>query len=160
MESIHKRYISFDQGVVSAIINFAINFAIGYFVALSVMPLWGWPGIVADSMIMIFLLTFLTCLVITWTTYQKIKQKKITALTRRSVSHPVLRHLPANLWIRSLVLGVIYLLVLTPVLILVLTALNVDSMTFWQFVIFKGSFAGINALLVGPLSAFIALGDG
>ncbi len=159
MESIHKRYISFDQGVVSAIINFAANFAIGYFVALSVMPLWGWPGIVADSMIMIFLLTFLTCLVITWVTYQKIKQKKIAALAWRRASHPVLKYLPANIWWRSLLLGVVYLVLLTPVVILVLTALGVDSMSFWQFVTFKGSFAGVNALLVGPLSALCALGD-
>lgn len=159
MESAHIRYISFDQGVVSAIINFAINFAIGYFVALPVMTLWGWPGIVADSMIMIFLLTYLTCLVITWVTHQKVGQKKIAPLAWRRTSHPVLKYLPAGIWWRSFAMGVIYLIVLTPVLVLVLTVLGVDSMSYWQFVTFKGSFAGLNALLVGPLSAFSALGD-
>jgi hypothetical protein len=158
MESVHKRYISFDQGVVSAIINFAINFAIGYFVALPVMTLWGWPGIVADSMIMIFLLTYLTCLVITWVTYQKIGQKKVPALAWRRKSHPVLKYLPAGIWWRSFAMRVIYLIVLTPVLVLVLTVLGVDSMSYWQFVTFKGSFAGLNALRGGPLPACRALG--
>lgn len=157
MESAHIRYISFDQGVVSAIVNFAINFAIGYFVALPVMTLWGWPVIVADSMIMIFLPTYLTFLVITWVTHQKVGQKKVTALAWRRISHPVLKHLPACIWWRSFAMGLIYLIVLTPVL--VLTVLGVDSMSYWQFVSFKCSFARLNALLVGPLSAFSALGD-
>lgn len=161
MDSVHKKYVFFDQGIMSAIINFTINFAIGFvfFYSVTSMPLWGWPCIMGDSMIMIFLLTYLTVLVITYVTNLKIKQKKLSPISWRRSSHAVLKYLPASIWWRSLVLGIIYLIVLTPLLFLVLTICNVHSMTFWGYVTFKGSFAGVNAFLVGPLSAFCALGD-
>jgi len=161
MESVYKKYIFFDQGIVSAIINFSINFALGFvfFQSVSLIPLWGSSSIISDSIIMVFVLTSLTVLVITFVTNLKVKQKKLTALTWRRSSHPVLKLLPANIWWRSIIMGIIYLIILIPLIILALTLLKVQSMTFWNFVLFKASFAGINAFLVGPLSAFSALGD-
>ena len=117
----------------------------------------GLSGIISDSVIMVFVLTSLTVLIITFFTELKLKKNILTGLSCSRRQAAVLKKFPVNIWKRAVVLGIVYAAVLVPLLTLALTLLNINSMTFWEFVLFKASFAGFNAALIGPLTAFYAL---
>ncbi len=161
MNGIHLRYILIEQGAGCAAVNFLLNFGIGYalYNSLQALPLWGGQSISVDVVCTVFFVSWLTCLIITPVTYKRIKDRSLPASAWRRSSHRVLGLLPGNMLWRSLLLGVLFMILLSPIILIGLVSLNIESMSFWSYTVFKGLIAAGTAVFAGPLSALSALGD-
>lgn len=161
MEKAHVHYLVGEQIIGSAIINFIIGVGIAYglFRAMAVVPMWGEKSIGGDIIATAFLLTLILGLIVTPITHKKIKSGHLPKMAWSRTSHAILGKLPANTFLRSLILGVVYTAVIAPMFILILSVLNIQEMTFGHFVIFKASFAALIAALSAPVFALCALGD-
>jgi hypothetical protein len=157
----HWRFLVVEQCVGSAVFNFLLNGAIAWlmFRALATVPLWGEQSIAGDTIGTTFFLPFFTCLIVTRIAYAQIRSGKLAATEWQRASHPVLGRLPHGIWKRSLVLGLIGVVLAAPVSLWAIRALGVESMGFWRFVAFKATFAALLAAIFTPVIALCALGD-
>jgi hypothetical protein len=161
MNSDHYKFLIIDQGILAFIINSTINAAIGYVIYISrlTLPLWGMTSIAGDIIIMTFLLTVIVSYLVTLATYKKIKNGRLEKATWRRLSNQFLGILPANTFLRAMILAVLFTIILVPIVIATLAALGINEMTIMTFVIFKGTLAGFLGIIVAPLSAVCAFGD-
>lgn len=161
MNSTHKKYIFLEQGAGCAAVNFLLNFGIGYalYNSIDALPLWGIQSISVDVVCTVFFVAWLTCLIITPITYKRIKDNSLPAPTWRRSSHRLLGLLPGNMLWRSLLFGVLFMILLSPIVLITLISMNLESMGFWSYTVFKGFIAAGTAVFAGPLSALSALGD-
>lgn len=157
----HRRYLVAEQCIGSALFNFLINAAIawGLFRHLETVPLWGQESIAGDTFGTCFFLPFFTGLIVTRLARGRIQAGKLPALGRTRQSYPTLARLPDGTLRRSALLGLLCVLLFAPPAILVLHALDVQSLPFWPFVTLKASFAAALAALVTPTIALAALAD-
>jgi hypothetical protein len=160
MSNSHRRFILGEQGVGSAIFNFALNGTLAWlgYRMLTEVPLWGLQSIGADTVSTSFMLPFMTCLVVTRIAQWQVRSGRLPAMGWRRIVHPTLRRLPFNIVWRAVVLGAFGLAVSVPT-IGVLVALGVRQLSLWDFIAFKATFAAVLAGIVTPIIALCALGD-
>jgi hypothetical protein len=158
----HRRYLVAEQCLGAAIFNFAINALIawGLFRHLEEVPLWGQESIAGDTVGTCFFLPFFTGLIVTRLAHGRIRAGALPVLGRSRETLAGLGRLPGGTLRRSLVLGLVCALLVAPPALLILAALDVQSLSFWPFVTFKATFAAALAALVTPPIALAALADG
>ena len=161
MLRVHRRYLWLEQGLGAAVLNILINAGIAwlFFRSLDVVPLWGAQSIGGDTIGTAFVLPFLTCLIVTRLAQRDVRRGRFPPPEWRRSTHPVLRHLPQPTFARGIVFGGICMVLVAPAAIAILEWLQVSSLDFREFVVFKASFAGALAALVTPPVALCALGD-
>jgi len=158
------------QGVGAGVVNFIINFLIAYgmyrdlpdnTIAFSN----SLTCIVSDVTVTSFLIPCLTGLI----GYALIRNdlrvgKLISPIDHRWLEHPIFRHIPTgNTWSgvlkRSVVFGFIGVVVFMPLtVVFIFIASGTDGMEArWAFVVFKGWWGGLEAMLITPFLAFIAI---
>lgn len=159
MSPFHRRFIFLEQGVGAAVFNFVLNAAIAWatFRGLARVPLWGQLSIGADTIGTSFILPFLTCLVVTRMARQRVRKGQLARLGWTRDSHPMLGWLPERTVKRALVLGLAGLVMLAPVTIAAFYALGITDLSLREFIVFKASFAAVEAAVVTPLVALWAL---
>lgn len=153
----HRRYLLVDTGVSPLITNLAINGAIAWLIYRNAthLPLWGQSSIAGDTIATSFLLPLITCLIVTPLARGKVRAGEVPQLMRDASWN----WLPHNAIWRGIVIGILGLLVLTPVTLLGFRLLGINALKPWHFVYFKSTFAAFEGLLVTPLLALWALSD-
>jgi hypothetical protein len=153
----HRRYLLVDTGVSPLITNLAINGVIAWLIYRNAthVPLWGQSSIAGDTIATSFLLPLITCLIVTPLARGKVRAGQVPQLMRDASWN----WLPHNALWRGIVIGILGLLVLTPVTLLGFRALGINALKPWHFVYFKSTFAAFEGLLVTPLLALWALSD-
>jgi len=159
MSPAQRRFLLLEQGIGSAVFNFALNAGIAWLMFRGVerVPLWGQQSVVGDTIGTSFILPFLTCLIATRLVVGNVRRGKVGALTWTRASHPVLAWLPEGTFRRAVVLAIVGAVVFAPLTVLALElALDAD-MAFGHFVVFKAAFAAVEALFITPVVALWAL---
>jgi hypothetical protein len=155
----HVRFLLLEQGVGSGVFNFLLNGAIAWllFRSFERVPLWGQQSIAGDTLGTCFFLPFLTALIVTPLVRRRVTGGSLAALGWTRESHPALGWLPKGTLARAFVLGAGCVVLVGTVSVWALGRLDVSELTFWTFVGFKATFAGILALLVTPVISLWAM---
>jgi hypothetical protein len=82
---------------------------------------------------------------------------RLTALGWSRTSHPFLGWLPEKTFARAFVLGLVFVVAISPLVLLVLAWLHVAHLGLVEFVLFKAGFAAALAAVVTPLVAVWAI---
>ena len=161
MSPTHRRYLLLEQGIGSAVFNFAINAVIAWlmFRTADEVPLWGRQSIAADTIGTSLILPLMTCLIVTPVVRRHVRAGKVAWLGWTRESHAPLGWLPRGTFARALVIGLVCMAALSPLTLLVVTWLHVESLSLSRFVLFKATFAALEALVVTPLVALWAIAE-
>jgi hypothetical protein len=153
-----RHYLVTEHAIGAAIINFLLNALIAWlaFGHLEVVPMWGQQSVVGDTIGTIFVLTLLTCLIVTRIVRWHVGTGKAPAGPSNG-EWGLLRRLPAGLGVRSLVLATVVTVAFAPVATGLLAASGLDGLSLGSFVVFKAIFAALLAVVVQPAVALRAL---
>ena len=157
----HRAFLIRTQLVGPAAVNFTLNASIAWYLYRQApyISVWHPQGIVTDAVISLFVISFLACLVTTPLVKLAVTYGKVSPLQWRRADHPWLGQLPSSLLLRSIVFGILGAVAGGLILIGGLTVLSVPGMQLVQFVIFKGIYAAVVAVIVSQLVAICALAD-
>jgi hypothetical protein len=157
----HYRYLVLEQCIGGALFNFAFNAAIAwpFFHGFADVPLWGVTSIASDTLSTCFLLPFMTCVVVTRLARREIRRGRFDVPGWRRSAHPILGRLPRNTEMRGLLLGALCLALVAPVALGVFVSLQIQTLPFREFLVFKSTFAGVLGGIFTPVVALASLGD-
>jgi hypothetical protein len=149
------------QAAVCAVINMALNAGIGiyFFRGMDIVPLWGTPGIALDTLVMAFLLPWLTVLFIAPFAWMEMKKGTAEKFKEelRTVRHSYLKYMPDGFFLQSLILGFGTAVIFSPIIAGLLSGLGITGMRYQSAVILKTVLAMILALAVSPVTWLSAL---
>ena len=156
----HRSWLIREQVIAPAAINFVLNAGIAWLIfrGRGVVPLWGEGGIAPDAIATLFLLPFLTCLIVTPLVRRALRAGKVPPLDGVIGLPAVILRLPRALLGRAAVLGLGGVAVGAP-LVLGAAALAGGALAVPTLVLAKGVYTGALAALVGPLIALRTLAE-
>ena len=151
-----RRFVLLDNGVGACVVNLLINGVIAWllFRKATHVPMWGQNSIAGDTIATAFLLPAITCLIVTPLARRRVRTCRVAAVADASR-----RWIPHNMVWRALMVGLICLLVLTPLTLFVLVTLGVGELSPWHFAYFKATFAAVEGALVTPFLALWAISE-
>lgn len=157
-----RTFIVNEQTIVPAVFNLALNAGLGWVVfrKLEQVPLWGDPSIAGDLIGTLFLLPFLTCLIVTPLVKRAARSGKVDWVSFAPSEHPVLRLFPRSVWLRAALVGFGSVLLFAVPFLALLSAIGVEGWAPMTMVIAKGIYAGLIAALCTPYLALYALATG
>ena len=157
----HRAYLIREQVIAPALINFALNAVIAWLIfrGRGSVPLWGEGGMAQDSLATLFLLPFLTCLIVTPLVRRAVASGKVPPLDAAGAVPPLVLRLPRSLLARSTALGLGAVLAGAPLLLGGLVAAGATAFAVPSLVLGKGVYTALLAALVGPLIALRALAE-
>lgn len=160
----HRRFLIRDAFLIAAVANAALNALLAWAftlgedsVPLIAVPLVEGPSVITDTVGTFFVLTFLTTLAITTGVWREMRAGHLTRL--RHAPGSFADRLPDTRLRRALRLGLLCMLVLGPVAVIVLAALDYGDLAIGEFVTYKAIFGVLLGVLVTPLIAMVAFGD-
>ena len=160
----HRRFLVRDALVIAAIANAALNALLAWVftlgedsVPLIAVPLVEGPSVITDTVGTFFVLTFLTTLAVTTGVWKEMRAGHLTRL--RHAPGSFAERLPDTRLRRALRLGLLCMLVLGPVAVIVLAALDYGDLAIGEFVTYKAIFGVLLGACVTPLIALVAFGD-
>lgn len=156
-----KRFLIVEQSFVPAVFNFLINsWFVWYLFKEQVhIPLIGEPSVLVDACVTLFLLPAITCLIVTPLVTSIARKKPEIRTTSKRSDYPILSLLPANLWGRSGVIGLVAMVLFTPLVVLGIVLFGADPITVDAYIIYKGSYAAVVSAIIGPAIAWSAICD-
>lgn len=156
----HRKYILADFAF-GAIPNALISAAAAYLIFRhsALVPLWGAQGIAFDLAPTVFMVTLMQLIICTVLTRNRIQAGAVPAIgvSRRNI--PILRMLPNNVVLRGLVVALPTTVILLPLSIIAMLALEIDSMSLSIFVVFKTACGPAIGLVTAPIVYLAALSD-
>lgn len=157
----HRSYLVREQVITPALVNCALNGIIAWFIfrARSNVPVWGDGGLVFDTIATLFLLPFLTCLIVTPLIRRRVAAGKLPPLAWRATEHALFGFLPANVWGRAAAIGGLAVVAGLPVILGGLSLIGIAHLAPLNVVLLKSVYTGILAGLVGPVIALCAISD-
>ena len=160
----NRRWLILNTVVGAAIVNVIAN---GGFAWLSVksghtVPLWAKPRFGHTSTIMdtvgtFFFLPFFTTMAVTRGVNQQIRSGRLTPIGTGSSRRSLIGRLPAVRWRRSLALGALCAVVLSPVAIPILFGFDFAGVSRHSFVLYKVVLGVALGLIVTPTVAILAM---
>lgn len=162
MTNAQRRFLIVDQCIVGGLINFVVNGAIAWYLfrAMARVPMTGGSqNVLGDIVGTFFLLPLVVCLIVTPLVRRQVRGGKLAALSWNRDTHSLYQRLPVSSFVRGLLLGAACTIALGLPLFGLMEALGITAMTYWNFVIIKGVYAGVLAAMVTPVIAYAALGD-
>jgi hypothetical protein len=161
MSPVHRHHLISDQLVTPADINFLINALIAWalFGHLAEVPLWGEQSIAGDILWTTFLLPFITCLIVNPLERKAVRLDLLPRYDWPRPTHPLIRLMPKNTFLRAMVFGLAGLLLFAPPAIALFWALGAHPLQFISFWAFKALFAAALAALFTPIMSLYALSD-
>jgi hypothetical protein len=156
----HRSWLLREQVIAPAAINFVLNAGIAWLVfrARGVVPLWGEGGIAIDAIATLFLLPFLTCLIVTPLVRRAVGAGKLPPLDAAIGLPQAIERLPRALLSRAAVLGMVGVLAGAP-LVLGAVAVAGGALSVPTLVLSKGVYTAALAALVGPIIALRTLAE-
>jgi hypothetical protein len=164
----HISYL-FTRWLICIVVNIAINGAFGFagriipfFFAQfpDPTPAYGSVSMVTDTIWMTLFLGLFLSFFETQITYEEVVRKKIVKIPdwdRKSI--PIIKHFPDNPFWRSVFFAICTFAIFLPLFIGIIYLLQIESLPFWHWVVFKGLYAGFMAMFLGPIVRITALGD-
>jgi len=156
----HRSWLIREQVIAPAAINFVLNAGIAWLIfrGRGVVPLWGEGGIAQDAIATLFLLPFLTCLIVTPLVRRAVGAGKVPPLDGAIGLPLVVERLPRALLARAAALGLGGVLVGAP-LVLGAIAVAGGALDVQTLVLSKGVYTGALAALIGPMIALRTLAE-
>jgi len=156
----HRSWLIREQVIAPAAINFALNAGIAWLIfrGRGLVPLWGEGGIAQDAIATLFLLPFLTCLIVTPLVRRAVGAGKVPPLDGAIGLPKVVERLPRALLGRAAALGLGGVVGGAP-LVLGAVALAGGALAVPTLVLAKGVYTGALAALVGPMIALRTLAE-
>jgi hypothetical protein len=162
----HRRWLLVNAVIVAALINGALNALIAWGTAApeDEIPLWaapliGGPSTIVDTVATLFILPFLTTLLITTVAWHEMREGKLAPLLIDRNVDPMLARLPSTRARRGAYFGVLTVVLLAPVAVVLLIAFDFGDISVGDFVIYKAIFGVLLGLAVTPPIAIAALTD-
>ena len=157
----HRAYLLRTQFVGPALINVVVctSFAWFFYGDYSFIPFWHPQGIAVDALIALFLIPSLTCLIGTPLIKLVIVHGTLSPLTWRRADHRWLGRLPESLPRRSLAFGLLGVIIGGPILLGAMAATGYPGLWLSYFLVFKGAYSALVAMIVAPIVAVCALAD-
>ncbi|MCW2922587.1 MAG: hypothetical protein JWL76_2461, partial [Thermoleophilia bacterium] len=146
MTTQHSKYLAIEtavSGVVNAVLS--VLFFLLVFGRAEAVPVDGNPGLVVDALPQTFMVVFMTTLVQTLLTRQRLRNGRLEALDGRGAP------LPANLFVRALAIAIIAVLVAGALHALLLPSLTPAEWPFMTALIYKGVYGALVGMAVSRL---------
>jgi hypothetical protein len=163
LEQAQRRWIVLNAILIAALINAALSALIAWLITLDEeqVPLWAaplveGPSTVIDTVGTLFVLPFLTTLIITTVVRAEMRHERLRPLAE---ARSWTERLPATRARRGAVLGLICMAVLGPPVVAVLVALDFGDLSVGEFVLYKAIFGVALGVVVSPPIALLALGE-
>lgn len=156
---VQPRPFSFWQFAIPAgIINTLINAPLGWALvpADAVLPTWGLPGVAFDLLATAFGIAFGTVLVVSPQIRGQVRAGKLARPVMRQKWHDDLARWPRNALQRAINVGVLTVIVFTPLPLLALALLGTPGLDRPGLTLLKGAFAFVAGALVTPVIAAAA----
>jgi hypothetical protein len=156
----HRSWLIREQVIAPAAFNFALNAGIAWllFRGRGVVPLWGEGGIAIDAIATLFLLPFLTCLIVTPLVRRAVGAGKVPPLDAAIGLPQAVERLPRALLGRAVVLGLGGVVSGAPLVLGSVLAAG-GELAVPTLVLSKGFYTGALAALVGPIIALRTLAE-
>jgi len=162
----HRRWIVLNALIVTAVVNLMINAGLAWVgsagehrVPLWSVPLVEKPSTVVDTVGTFFLLPLITCLLVTTVARHDVAAGRLPPLGGATVAHALAARLPGTRLRRGLVLGGLCGLVLGPVSVLVLAAIDFSGLTRGEFALYKAVLGVVLGAIVTPVIAVCGMAD-
>jgi len=165
-----KLYVLGMQGVGAGVLNGLINGVLAYVMyrhsPLNTIAFSGTlTCVVSDVIITAFLIPCLTGIIGTALVHNDLRLGKlITPIDHHHLAHPMFKHVPTGQsWMdivkRSILFGFLGVLVFAPVTLLIIYMCTGTRgmQAVWGYVAFKGYWGGLEAMILSPMLAFIAI---
>jgi len=150
----HRSYLAIEtavSGVVNAVLS--IIFFLLVFGLSEAVPVAGNPGLVVDALPQTFMVVFMTTLVQTLLTRQRLRKGQLEALDGRGAP------LPANLFVRALAIAIVAVLAAGALHALLLPGLTPATWPFMTALAYKGVYGALVGMAVSRLILPAALRD-
>ena len=156
-----KTFSIVESALVSGVINVLINGVLGWLAlpADKTLPLWGLQSLSGDMIAMSFGIAFGTGIGVTPLTRREHRLGKLLPPPLSPSMERVLSEWPRKLFRRSMLIGVIGLVLFAPPIVFALWVLGVDNVDRMTFVQIKAGWAFVEGALVAPPIAVAALLD-
>jgi hypothetical protein len=156
----HRSWLIREQVIAPAVINFTLNAGIAWllFRGRGVVPLWGEGGIAQDALATLFLLPFLTCVIVTPLVRRAVGAGKVPPLDAAIGLPASIERLPRALLARAATLGLGGIVAGAP-LVLGAVAVAGGALTVPTLVLSKGVYTAALAALIGPMIALRTLAE-
>lgn len=158
-----KRFLTVEQALMPATINFAINawFVWFLFKAHAYLPLLpdGGPSVLADVLATLFLLPAITCLIVAPLVSSIVRKKPELRTKMKRSDYIGLGFLPINLFGRAAVIGVVAMVVFTPVVLLGIVLGGGYPISLDAYIWYKGAYAAVVSAVIGPIIAWSTICD-
>jgi hypothetical protein len=162
----HRRWLLINAVIIAAILNGILNALIAWgtgapeeHIPLFAAPLVGGPSTIVDTVATLFILPFLTTLLITTAAWHELREGKIAPLHIDRSADPLLARLPATRARRGAYFGLLTVVLLAPVAVVLLIAFDFGDISVGDFVLYKAIFGVLLGLVVTPPIGIAALTD-
>ena len=161
MSQPQRRFLLVEQGIGSMFVNFPLNALIAWamFRKLEQVPLLGDPSITNDTIGTSFVLPLFTALIGTRLIRGALASGHVAPLGWTRATHPMLRLLPHNSFLRGALLGLVCALTIGPLAARGFGAVGLGPLGLWSFVALKATYASVLGLFVTPLLAIWAIAE-
>ena len=147
--------------IVPAIINFILNGLIAWltFRGRRSVAVWGSGGIVTDTILTLFLLPALTCLLVVPIVWQIVERGDQSAVSWRRSDVWWLAWLPNDKWARAVAVGMATVFCGSFLLLGLLYMLRIENLSTSGYILFKAGYGGLLGASITPLLALASLAD-
>jgi hypothetical protein len=160
----HRRWLFLNTIVIAAVVNAALNALIAWGSAANEdeIPLWAvplveGPSLITDTVGTLFILPFLTTLIVTTVVWHELREGRIAPLSKRTSG--LLARIPKTRARRGAYFGAVTTLVLAPPGVLILVLRDPGDVSVGDFVLFKAIFGVVLGAIVTPPIALAAMTD-
>lgn len=144
-------------GIVTALINGGIAWAL--YQSREHVPLWGLDGLNIDIAMTAFLLPFLFTVIATPSLRRRVADGRLPSWHGRRDQLPIVAKLSTSARKRGAVMGLFCLATVAPLCVAVLNGMGQSELEPHTAIWLKTVFAGVLAMLIGPLIGAAALAD-
>jgi hypothetical protein len=162
----HRRWLLINAVIIAAFLNGVLNTLIAWGSAApeDEIPLWaapliGGPSTIVDTVGTLFILPFLTTLLVTTAAWHEMREGKLAPLLIDRNLDPLLARLPPRRARRGAYFGALTVVLLAPVSVVLLIAFDFGDISVGDFVLYKAIFGVLLGLVVTPPIAIAAMTD-
>jgi hypothetical protein len=166
LTSEHRRWLLLNALVITAFVNAALNGLIAWGSAakedsihLWAAPLVGGPSTITDTVGTFFILPLVTTLLITTVIWHELKTGGLAPLRRSAEGGWLIGRLPKTRLRRGIYFGALCVVLLAPVAVVLLVAIDFGDISVGSFVLYKVIFGVALGAIVTPVIAIAALSD-
>ena len=159
LSELQRKYLVRDQIIGGALVNGVINAFLAWltFRHHAVVPMQGDPSILNDVIATAVLMPLFICMIATPLVRKAMHAGKFEPLSTPSSTRTMVLWLPANSFLRGLLLALAALATCAPVLLGLLLMFGVHSMSVAGFTTLKLFYSGILGALVSPVIALYVM---